>query len=134
MKIAVTGKGGVGKTTVASLMAKYLSRDHKVLVVDADPDMNVADLLNVPEDKRKPPIVELQELIAERTGSDPDGPSSYFKLNPRVDDIPDTYCVDCDNIKLITMGTVKKGEGAVSVRKILLSGSSSLTWFCSVKR
>lgn len=111
MKIAVTGKGGVGKTTVSALMARYLSKNHTVLLIDADPDMNAADLLNIPQEKRKPPIVELKELIAERTGSSPDEPASYFKLNPRVDDIPDTFCVQHDNIKLITMGTVKKGGG-----------------------
>ena len=112
MKIAITGKGGVGKTTIVALMARIL-RDtgFKVLVVDADPDMNLATVLGVPPAVNITPIVELKELIAERTGTEPGKPSPFFKLNPKVDDIPDKYCIEHKGIKLITMGTIKKGGG-----------------------
>jgi len=112
MKIAVTGKGGVGKTTIVGLMARIL-RDagRKVLAIDADPDMNLAAILGVPLDVTITPIVELKELIAQRTETDVDKPSPFFKLNPKVDDIPDKYCVEHEGLKLIVMGTVKRGGG-----------------------
>jgi len=112
MKIAITGKGGVGKTTIVALMARIL-RDtgFKVLAIDADPDMNLATVLGVPPAVNIIPIVELKELIAERTGTEPGKSAPFFKLNPKVDDIPDKYCIEHKGIKLITMGTIKKGGG-----------------------
>jgi len=112
MKIAVTGKGGVGKTTTVALMGRIL-RDsgHKVLAIDADPDMNLAGVLGVPDTVDITPIVELKELIAERTGTEVGKSAPFFKMNPRVDDIPDRYCIEHEGLKLIVMGTVKKGGG-----------------------
>ncbi len=112
MKIAVTGKGGVGKTTFVALVGSILSRNnHTVLFIDADPDMNLATVLGIPPDIRITPIVELKELIAERTGVTVDTPAPFFKMNPKVDDIPDNYCVDYHGYKLMVMGTIKKGGG-----------------------
>ncbi len=110
MKIAVTGKGGVGKSTIIALMARIL-RDSgkKVLAIDADPDMNLATILGVPASYTITPIIELKELIAERTGTEPGKPAPFFTMNPKVDDIPEKYCVDYQGIKLLTMGTVKRG-------------------------
>jgi len=112
MKIAVTGKGGVGKTTFVALLGSVLQKQNfDVLFIDADPDMNLATVLGVPKDISITPIAELKELIAERTGVEPNKPAPFFKLNPRVDDIPDTYCVNYEGFKLMVMGTIKKGGG-----------------------
>jgi CO dehydrogenase maturation factor len=110
MKIAVTGKGGVGKSTIVALMARIL-RDSgkKVLAIDADPDMNLATILGVPESYTIIPIIELKGLIAERTGTEVGKPAPFFTMNPKVNDIPEKYCVEYQEIKLLTMGTVKRG-------------------------
>ena len=112
MKLAVTGKGGVGKSTLVAMIARVL-RDagKKVLAVDADPDMNLAAILNVPDSEKITPIIEMKEMIAERTGTEVDKPAPFFKMNPKVDDIPDKYCIDFEGIKLLVMGTVRKGGG-----------------------
>ena len=112
MKLAVTGKGGVGKTSFVALLARVLrDKGHKVLLIDADPDMNLATVIGVPSNTKITPIVELKELIAERTGVQVGTPAPFFKLNPKVDDIPDRYCLNYNGLKLIVMGTVKKGGG-----------------------
>ncbi len=112
MKIAVTGKGGVGKSTIVALMARILRDSGKrVLAIDADPDMNLATILGVPESYPITPIIELKELIAERTGTEVGKPALFFTMNPKVDDIPEKYCVEYQGIKLLTMGTVKRGGG-----------------------
>jgi CO dehydrogenase maturation factor len=112
MKLAITGKGGVGKTTFTALFARLLKdKGNKVLLIDADPDMNLATVIGVPPEARKKPISELKELIAERTGVIPGAPAPLFKMNPKVDDIPDKYCTNYNDLKLILMGTIKKGGG-----------------------
>jgi CO dehydrogenase maturation factor len=112
MKIAVTGKGGVGKTTIVGLMARIL-RDagNTVIAIDADPDMNLPTILGIPESVTITPIIELKELIAERTGTEVGKSAPFFKMNPKVDDIPDKYCVNHERIKLLAMGTVNLGGG-----------------------
>ena len=113
-KIAISGKGGVGKTTLAGLLAHiYAGRGQKVLAIDADPDANLASALGFPEElvARITPIADMEQLIAERTGAQPGGYGGFFKLNPRVDDIPDRFCAIHRDIKLLVMGTVKKGGG-----------------------
>ena len=91
MKLAISGKGGVGKTTFAALLIKALSAQGKrVLAIDADPDANLAVALGIPEPDSVVPISEMKELIQERTGAEVGSVGSYFKLNPKVDDLPDT--------------------------------------------
>ena len=110
MKLAITGKGGVGKTTLAAGLALAFSNEGKrVIAIDADPDSNLAATLGFPEPEKIVPLVEMKELIAERTGVEPGTVGGYFKLNPRVDDIPDKFFREHQGIKVLLMGRVKKG-------------------------
>ncbi len=111
LKIAIGGKGGVGKTTITALLARCLAADknNKVIAIDADPVANLAAGLGIPEDKPITPISELTELIAERTGATPGTMGGFFTLNPKVDDIPDRFSLERDGVKLLVMGTVQSG-------------------------
>ena len=114
MKLAITGKGGVGKTTLASLLARlYAAEGNTVLAIDANPDANLASAIGLPQEQaqRITPIAEMEELIEERTGAKPGTQAPFFKLNPQVDDIPDRFSATLNGIKLLIMGTVKKGGG-----------------------
>jgi len=114
MKLAITGKGGVGKTTLTSLLAWLYSKEgNNVIAIDANPDANLAIALGFSPDlaKKITPIVELKELIQERTGTKSGSLGSFFKLNPRVDDIPERFSIEKNGIKLLVMGTVKRGGG-----------------------
>ncbi len=114
MKIAISGKGGVGKTTLSALLARlYASEGRAVLAIDADPDANLASAIGFPpEDAQKIiPIVEMKDLIEERTGAKPGSSAPFFRLNPRVDDIPDRFSGVHAGVKLLLMGTVKTGGG-----------------------
>jgi CO dehydrogenase maturation factor len=122
MKIAISGKGGVGKTTLAALLINYFrNQGKKVLAVDADPDANLALALGIPDPETITPLSQMKEMIAERTDSTPGSMGSFFKLNPKVDDIPEKYARQVDGIKLIVMGGVKKGgSGCVCPESVLL--------------
>ncbi len=112
MKLAISGKGGVGKTTLTALLAKAFSlKGHRVLAVDADPDANLAAALGFPDPESIRPIAEMGELIEERTGAKPGTVGGVFRLNPKVDDLPDKLSGEIDGIRLMRMGTVKKGGG-----------------------
>jgi CO dehydrogenase maturation factor len=105
IKIAISGKGGVGKTTLSGTLARLLARcGYQVLAIDADPSMNLASALGIKNPPK--PLTEFTELIDERAG----GPAGVFKLNPRVDDIVDKFGVTGpDNVKLLVLGTVERG-------------------------
>ncbi len=111
LKIAFGGKGGVGKTTVTSLLARCLAANghKKVIAIDADPVANLAAGLGISEKEPITPIAELSQLIAERTGAEPGTMGGFFTLNPKVDDIPDRFSRERDGVKLLVMGTVKSG-------------------------
>jgi CO dehydrogenase maturation factor len=110
MKIAISGKGGVGKTMLVSLLSTILRQSgYSVLAIDADPNATLANALGFPHPERITPISEMADLIEERTGARPGQAAPYFKLNPKVDDIPEKYWVEHDGIKLMVMGRLKKG-------------------------
>jgi len=114
MKIAISGKGGTGKTTLAGVMARILSdRGNNVLAIDADPDANLASAIGFTDEELKniQPLAQMQEFIEERTGTKKGEYGSFFKLNPKVDDIPERYSLQKDNIKLVILGNILKGGG-----------------------
>ena len=122
MKLAVSGKGGVGKTTFASLMIRTLNAEGKrVLAIDADPDANLAAGLGIADSDKIVPIAEMEDLIFERTGAKPGSIGGYFKLNPKVDDLPDAVSVGFEGIKLMRLGGIKKGgSGCICPESALL--------------
>ncbi len=112
LKLAIGGKGGVGKTTFTSLIARCIAdmdKGKKVIAIDADPVANLAAGLGIPEDQPITPIAELSDLIAERTGAKPGTMGGFFTINPKVDDIPDRFSIEKDGVKLLVMGTVTTG-------------------------
>ena len=109
-KIAISGKGGVGKTTLAALLAHvFTQRGYVVFAIDADPSANLGSALGFPPElmARITPIAAMKELIAERTGAEPGVFGGYFRLNPQVDDIPDRFSAQHRGIRLLVMGTVR---------------------------
>jgi CO dehydrogenase maturation factor len=110
MKIAISGKGGVGKTLLASLLSRtFADAGYGVLAIDADPDANLAANLGFSEPDKIIPISELSDIIEERVGVKPGQSGSFFKLNPRVDDLPEKYSIKLNGIRLMVMGRIKRG-------------------------
>jgi CO dehydrogenase maturation factor len=121
-KIAVCGKGGVGKTLIAGTMARLLAkRGFKVLAIDVDSNPNLYSVLGIRLDTPLRPIVDREELIEERTGAKPGGWGLFFTLNPRVDDIPDKYSlISHEGIKLLTVGIPRAGLGCMCPQNALV--------------
>jgi len=124
MKIAISGKGGVGKTTLAALLAQvYADAGRNVLAVDADPSPCLAGALGFPPEQldQLHPISEMDELIYERTGAKPGTTGGFFTINPRVDDIPDRFNVEYRDVRLLEMGAVDiGGSGCICPESALL--------------
>ncbi len=114
MKIAVSGKGGVGKSTVAAALALLMAeRGGKVLALDADPDANLASALGITNEDQKKivPISRQIKLIEERTGASVNQYGQIFKLNPEVADVADKFAYTHKGISLLVLGAVRKGGG-----------------------
>lgn len=112
LKLAITGKGGVGKTTLAALLSHvFVEQGQRVLAIDADPAAGLAAACGVPPDEAAAitPVAEMEDLIYERTGAKKGEIGGFFKLNPRVDDIPERFAVSADGIRILSMGTVSGG-------------------------
>jgi CO dehydrogenase maturation factor len=123
-KIAISGKGGVGKTTLAALLAHiYAESGRRVIAIDADAAGGLAEALGLPRElaAQVTPISEMDELIYERTGARPGESGGFFSLNPRVDDIPDRFSVAHRGIRFLRLGTVESGgSGCICPESSLL--------------
>ena len=131
MKVAITGKGGVGKTTLSSTLARlYADEGRVVLAADVDPDANLGLALGLSQEEvdKIVPISKMRTLVEERTGADPS--NKFYKLNPYVADIPEKFARDINGVKLLVMGTVDVGgSGCVCPEHVMLKAIlSSLTY------
>lgn len=116
MKLAISGKGGVGKTTIAAALINYFARQgYQVYAVDADPDTSLGMVLGLPQERlgTLKPIVDMRQLIAERTG----GEGAFFSLNPEVDGLLEDYTIKNGNILFLKMGAIKPGGSTCYCRE-----------------
>ena len=122
MKVAITGKGGVGKTTLSSTLARlYADEGRTVLAADVDPDANLGLALGLTQEEVDAiiPISKMRDLAKERTGASDD--NKFYKLNPYVADIPEKFAKDINGVKLLVMGTVDLGgSGCVCPEHVML--------------
>jgi CO dehydrogenase maturation factor len=110
LKIAIGGKGGVGKTTVCAIWAQLFAKSgFDVLVIDADPNTTLASAFGVASEQCPEPLTKMKQLIAERTGTGKDSVGTYFKMNPKVSDLPEKYSLDVNGLKLLVLGAITQG-------------------------
>lgn len=106
MKLALSGKGGTGKTTLVAGLGVLLSQKGKrVILIDADPDSNLKTTLGYKKDIT--PLTQHKSLIQERTGTNQSG-GIVFKMNPEVDDIPEKFFARySENMLVGVLGTIR---------------------------
>ncbi len=124
VKLAISGKGGVGKSTLAAAIAMLLSRNGgRTLAVDADPDANLASALGISaaEQEGIVAIADRKALVEERTGAKVKQYGQIFKLNPNVEDIADTCAYTHNGVSLLVLGAVDTGgSGCACPESVLL--------------
>lgn len=104
-KVAIGGKGGVGKTTVCAVWARFFAdAGFKVLAIDADPNATLASAFGLSPSECPAPLIEMKQLIAERTGTTREALGTYFKMNPKVDDLPEQYWIEVDGVRVLVLG------------------------------
>ena len=116
MKIAVSGKGGVGKTTVAAnLIYLFAKNGFYVFAVDADPDARLGLTLGIEQERLASltPLVDMKEVIEEKSG----GKGAFYNLDPDVEDVIDNYSLQQGRIKFLIMGGIKQGGSACYCRE-----------------
>lgn len=108
-KIAIGGKGGVGKTSICAVWAQlFADKGFDVLAIDADPNATLASAFGIPVEQGPEPLIHMKELISERTGTGKDATGAYFRLNPKVSDLPDKYWVKVGGLKLLVLGGINQ--------------------------
>jgi len=106
MKLAVAGKGGVGKTTIAAWLGDHLSRQGRdVWLVDADTALSLGAAMGLPPSDIPTPLIDDAELIRSRVGA------GMISLTPEVDDLPERLSVRAGNANLLVMGSVAGAGG-----------------------
>jgi len=106
-KIAIGGKGGVGKTTLCAVWAQLFAEDGlDVLAIDADPNANLSSAFGIPSEKAPQPLIKMKELIARRTGTGKEAVGAYFRLNPKVADLPEKYWLKAGKVKILVVGAI----------------------------
>jgi len=121
MKIAVSGKGGTGKTTICALLCRALeAAGRDVIAIDADSNANLAYALGLPDPEGITPLAGMADLIREKTGAEKGRYGAYFKMNPEVSDIPERFTLGSGKVKLLVMGSVDQGGGGCACPEYVL--------------
>lgn len=114
LKVAISGKGGVGKSTLAAALCRiFASQGQRVVAIDADPDANLASALGLPGDLKAAihPLARETGLIEQRTGARFGQAGQMFSLLPEVSDVAEKYGLVHNGVSLLVLGAVKSGGG-----------------------